>query len=144
MVQRIYQKSRALGGRLSVFRFIFDEIRQRATRISGAWGPSPQFFILFFYFTCNLDCLWLVETPIFVQWTYPKIVKGKSARQRFLGRPGPSDDRLWLSEITFSENELGILFKFKHALSDWKNYWNWESTEHLLVKAVGQLRCSSH
>ncbi len=47
MVKRIYQKSRVLGGRLSVLRFIFDEIRQRAAMISGAWGQSPQIFYTF-------------------------------------------------------------------------------------------------
>ncbi len=51
MVKRIYQKSRVLGGGLSVLRFIFDEIRQRATRISGAWGQGPNF--LYFCFTAR-------------------------------------------------------------------------------------------
>ncbi len=42
VVKRIYQTSRVLGGGLSVLRFIFDEIRQRTTRISGAWGRSAD------------------------------------------------------------------------------------------------------
>ncbi len=49
MVKQIYQNSRVLGGGLPVLRFIFDEIRQRATRISGRGGGAPNF--LYFCFT---------------------------------------------------------------------------------------------
>ncbi len=51
MVKRIYQKSRVLGGGLSVSRFIFDEIRQKATRMSGRGGGVPNF--LYFCFTAR-------------------------------------------------------------------------------------------
>ncbi len=43
MVKRIYQKSKVVGGGLSVLKFIFDEIRQRVTRISWPGGGTPNF-----------------------------------------------------------------------------------------------------
>ncbi len=47
-------------------------------------------------------------------------------RLGFLGRAGPPDDRLCLRKIRSWEKS--ILFSPKHALSEWLNYWSWEST----------------
>ncbi len=55
----------------------------------------------------------------------------KTMRLGFLGRAGHPDDRLCLRKI--GSWEKSILFSSKHALSEWQNYCNWESTDRLLV-----------
>ncbi len=43
-------------------------------KFRGRGGGTPNFFILLFYCTCNLDRLWLVQMAGFVQWTYPALL----------------------------------------------------------------------